>query len=79
MSLISPLAQRHPSAPQHPQGSQLTHPMRSKALTFCSGPTREAYFLASYLLCCFMQISTKGLEKEGMEEEDKAEPSCLLL
>lgn len=51
----------------HPlQGSLQTHPTRSKALTFCSGPTREAYFLASYLLCCFMQISTKGLgEEEG--------------
>ena len=62
-------------ATQHPQGSQLTHPTRSKALTFCSGPTREAYFLASNLLCCFMQISTKGLQRKRVEGGDKAEPS----
>lgn len=34
--------------------------------------------MASYLLCCFMQISTKGLEREKKEGEDKAEPFCPL-
>lgn len=57
----------HSSASTH-RGLHLTYPTRSRALTFCSGPTRDAYFLASYLLCCFMQISTKGFTRQRRQK-----------